>query len=75
MGEILKMCCSGWLTYAQERKVPAHPRDWDENHVKTWLQWSIDEFQLGGMTMEELEAAFDVRFRTHVQFLTVSDSF
>ena len=60
MGETLKSIYANWALYAKEHKVPENPINWNENHVKSWLQWTLAEFQFGGFTLEELVAELKV---------------
>ena len=61
MYETLPLLFSAWASLAKEHKIPTHPRDWDESHVKIWLQWLRDEFTFA-MSLEELLITFPVRF-------------
>ena len=64
MGETLKSIYANWALYAKEHKVPENPINWNENHVKSWLQWTLAEFQFGGFTLDELVAELKVIIKT-----------
>ena len=61
MGETLKFAYANWASHAKENKVPENPRDWQESHVKTWLEWTMEEFTFGGFEVTELVDEFKVR--------------
>ena len=71
MAETLPLLFSTWSSFAKESQVPENPEKWDENHVRSWLQWARDEFNLE-MGLEKLYAIFTVRF--HYLHLINQDS-
>jgi len=66
MYETLPLLFSAWASLAKEHKIPTHPRDWDESHVKIWLQWLRDEFTFA-MSLEELLITFPMNGRSLCQ--------
>ena len=42
--ETFRLCLSSWPSLASNHQIPEDPRDWQETHVKLWLQWAKDEF-------------------------------
>ena len=66
MADTLPLLFSAWASLAKEHRIPHHPRDWDENHVKIWLRWLRDEFHFA-MSLDELLTTFPVSMKKCVQ--------
>jgi c-ets proto-oncogene protein len=61
VGEALKLTYATWASHAKHHDIPNNPRDWSEIHVQEWLRWTMEEFNFGSATFEELLVKIKVR--------------